>query len=168
MSKARLFLVWAICFCCIEAYAQETKTSVAPVPAMQKPSSVASVEREVRGFYDSYAEDLRQHRNEAIANRYDPRGVFLLGNGKKALKTFEEVRNHYVTKWKGPKAFEWKDLTVEVLSPVAAVVLGRFEWQTTSGETLSFSYTGVLVRQPGGWRIRVEDESTEPPKPAAQ
>lgn len=36
----------------------------------------AAIEREIREFYDSYAEDLRQHRREAIADRYDQRRVF--------------------------------------------------------------------------------------------
>lgn len=133
--------------------------------AVAQTRSHADVEREVRQFYDAYADDLRAHRKEAIANRYDTRGVYFMGNGYKSLETFEATRSRYVTKWKGPKSFEWKDLSVEVLSQDAAVILGRFEWQTETGETFKYSYTGVVSRQPGGWRIRVEDESTQPQKP---
>jgi hypothetical protein len=127
--------------------------------------SLAEVEREVRRFYDTYADDLREHRRESIANRYDTRGVYFLGNGQKSLETFEATKNRYLTKWKGPKSFEWKDLSFEVLSKDAAVVLGRFEWRTESGETFKYSYTGLLLKQSGQWRIRVEDESMQPPKP---
>jgi hypothetical protein len=74
----------------------------------------------------------------------------------------------HLTKWMGPKSFEWKDISIEVLSPDAAVVVGRFEWQTDRGETLSYSYTGLVIRHSGGWRIRIEDESARPPKPSAQ
>jgi hypothetical protein len=59
----------------------------AQTPAGQK--AVGAVERELRQFYDSYAEDLRQHRLEGIANRYDSRGVFSMGNGNKRFVTFE-------------------------------------------------------------------------------
>lgn len=164
MRKARFLLACAFWLCgCVAAAAQQ-----ANAPNAQRPGNVAAVERELREFYDAYAEDLRRHRRGAIADRYDPRGVFFLGNGRKVLRSFEEVKNQYLTKWTGPRSFEWKDLTVEVLSPDAALMLGRFDWQTPSGETLTFSYTGVLVRHPGGWRIRVEDESHQPPKPPAQ
>lgn len=159
-----LSLACSLLLCgCVVSLAQQ-----AGAPREPGRSEAVAVERELRAFYDSYAEDLRQHRREAIANRYDPRGVFLLGNGRKVLRSFEEIKSLYLSKWKGPRTFEWKDITVEVLSPDSAVVLGRFDWRTAAGETLNFSYTGVLVRHPGGWRIRVEDESTEPPKPPAQ
>jgi hypothetical protein len=128
----------------------------------------AAVEREVREFFDSYAEDLRRHRRESIAERYDARGVFFLGHGRKTLRPFESIKDSYLTKWVGPKSFEWKDISVEVLSPDAAVVVGRFDWQTGVGQTLTYSYTGLLVKRAGKWRIRVEDESTQPPAPPPQ
>ena len=51
-------------------------------------------------------------------------------------------------KWSGPKSFAWKDLSFEPISKDAAVVVGRFEWQTASGQTINSSYTGVLVGGP--------------------
>jgi hypothetical protein len=128
---------------------------------------ISDTERSVLAFYDSYAEDLRQQRREEIANRYDRRGAYLMGNGVKRLQTFEEIKERYLTKWSGPKSFSWKDLSVEVISKNVAAVLGKFEWVTTSGQTMNFSYTGVLIKQKGEWRIRIEDESMAPPKPAA-
>lgn len=121
---------------------------------------ISAAERELRKFYDDYAEDLRQHRREAIAGRYDLRGVYLMGNGRKNHNTFESVKNRYLTKWNGPKSFEWKDLSFEVLSSNSAVVLGRFEWETPDGKKSNYSYTGVLVKRSGKWLIRVEDESS--------
>jgi hypothetical protein len=164
MRKARFVWVWYFFLCGgLVAEAQQAK---AADPQNQNP--VASTEREVREFYDSYAEDLRRHRRGAIADRYDPRGVFFLGQGGKSLESFEATKNRYLTKWTGPKSFEWKDLSIEVLSPHAAVVVGRFEWQTDSGETLSYSYTGLVLQHSGRWRIRVEDESRRPPNASAK
>jgi len=119
----------------------------------------AEVEREVRAFYESYAEDLRLHRLDSLVRRYDPRGVLFLGDGRKAFETFDALENQYRTEWKGPRSFRWRDLSVEVLSADAAVVVGRFEWQPEAGVISTFSYTSLLVRHTGGWRIRVEDES---------
>lgn len=164
MRKARFVLVFYLLLCGgLVAEAQKAKA-----PESQNQNTVAETEREVREFYASYAEDLRQHRREAIADRYDPRGIFFLGHGVKRLESFEATKNRYLTKWMGPKSFEWRDISIEVLSPDAAVVLGRFEWQTDGGQTLSYSYTGLVIKHLGRWRIRVEDESTRPPKPPAQ
>ena len=136
----------------------------------QQPAKTAGpmseTERSIRAFYDAYAEDLRGHKRESIADRYDRRGVYMVGNGRKSLQPFDQVKDQYLTKWSGPKAFTWKDLSVEVLSKETAVVTGLFEWQADSGAVFNYSYTGLLVKQDGKWRIRLEDESTAPPKPA--
>jgi hypothetical protein len=139
--------------------------SVFAVAAQTASGPMSETERSVRSFYDGYADDLRQARREGIVDRYDRRGAYLMGNGSKRLQTFEQIKDVYMTKWSGPKSFEWKDLSVEVMSKDAAAVTARFEWTTASGQILNFSYTGVLVKQDGKWRIRIEDESTAPQKP---
>jgi hypothetical protein len=129
-----------------------------------KTHPMSATERSVREFFDSYAEDLRGHRREAIADRYDRRGVYLVGNGSKSFIPYDQVKDRYLTKWLGPKSFAWKDLSVEVLSKDSVVITGLFEWQTAAGTTFNYSYTGLLIKQEGKWRIRLEDESTKPAK----
>lgn len=104
----------------------------------QNQNNVAAIEHEVGEFFDSYAEDLRSARREAIANRYDPRGYYRMGNGEKTLESFEAVKNRYLTKWTGPKSFQWKDISIEVLSSDAVLVVGLFDWQRATGETRTF------------------------------
>ena len=160
MRKAQFLLLFYLLFCCcFVTGAQTIKTTTA-----QNQNDAAIVEREIKEFFDSYAEDLRQHRREAIANRYDPRGYFRMGNGSKTLVSLEDVKNRYLTKWVGPKSFEWRDISIEVLSPEAAVVVGLFDWQRDVGDKVTFSYTGLLVKHSGKWRIRLEDESEAPTK----
>ena len=132
--------------------AQTSVKSTVPVDA-------SSAEMELRQFYDAYADDLIKGRGEAIANRYDPRGYYSLGNGNKQFFTLEEARVRYTTRWSGPKGFAWKDMNFEVLSPESASVAGLFEWETPTGDKGTLSYSAVLVRSAGKWRIRVEDES---------
>ena len=133
----------------------------------QKTAGQSKAEAEIHKFYEEYGNDLRQHRREAIADRYDRAGSWLMGAGRKVFNTFDQVKTQYTTQWTGPKSFAWKDLTVEVLSPDAAVVIGLFEWPNAAGEVRTYSYTGVLVRRDGKWRIRVEDENAAPVRPPA-
>lgn len=119
---------------------------------------VAGLESELRQFYASYAEDLRKHRAESIADRYDPRGFFSMGNGAKRFVSFDDNKKRYTTQWTGPKSFEWKELSFDVLSPNSAAVTGLFDWTSASG-VRTFSYTAVLTKMSGQWRIRIEDES---------
>ena len=127
--------------------------------AAQKGNELATTERELKEFYDAYAEDLRQHKAESVANRYDQRGYFSVGNGRKELVSFEDNKRHYLKEWTGPKAFEWRDLSFEILSPTAASVIGIGDWTAASGQKIVISYTALLTKQAGQWRIRVEDES---------
>ncbi len=130
----------------------------------KSPAKMSAAERSIREFYDSYAADLRGHKRESIADRYDRRGVYLAGNGRKSLETFDKIKDRYLNDWSGPKAFIWKDLSVEVISKDSAVVSALFEWQVESGTTFTYSYTGLLIKRDGKWRIRLEDESTAPSK----
>lgn len=143
----------------VSASAQTTKAA--------KVDTVA-VEREIKAFYDAYSDDLRNSRGLAIVERYDPRGAFMMGNGVKRSMTAEDLKNKYLS-FKAPKHFAWKELDVDVLTADTVAVLGLFEWQTT-GAINTYSYTGLLVKRDGKWRIRVEDESpgvNPPPTPAA-
>src|SRR5690348_16073523 len=88
-------------------------------------SKLAIAEKEVRQFYETYADDLRERRRESIVERYDRRGAYFMGNGRKSLDSFESIKDRYMNKWKGPKGFQWTDLSFEILSPTHAVVVGK-------------------------------------------
>lgn len=123
----------------------------------------AATEQDVRRFLTSYAADLRNRDREAIAELYDPRGSFRLGDGRKAFHSFDTIKDKYLNRWAGPTSFEWKDISIEVLSPTAAVVMACFEWgMPTGGEVRTYSYTGLLLKHSGVWKIRLEDESADP------
>jgi hypothetical protein len=124
----------------------------------------AAIEREIKAFYDEYAVELRESRGPAIAARYDPRGSWVLGNGRKSFQTAAQTNDKY-TKFTAPKIFAWKELSIDVLSPDVVSVLGLFDWGMTTAPAVTYSYTGVLVRRDGKWRIRIEDESRGIPAP---
>ncbi|HEU4884722.1 MAG TPA: hypothetical protein VFT45_20870 [Longimicrobium sp.] len=119
-------------------------------------------EEEARAFMESYARDLRAGAREAIVARYDPRGSYRVGNGRKEFEPLDSTRAVYMGPWQPPTVFEWRDLSYEVLSDDAVMVVGRFEWTGADGKMLPLSYTGLLLRRDGVWRIRLEDESVSP------
>ena len=129
-------------------------------------SLVARAER----FMEGYAEDLRTGNREAIIARYDTRGGYLVGNGRKEFVPFDSTRAYYLTAWSPPASFEWHDLSYEPVGDDAVVVTGRFTWGRPSGP-LQLSYTGLLLRHGDDLRIRLEDESLDPrtlPSPPVQ
>jgi hypothetical protein len=144
---------------CLAVLSLAINGQTTPKTSSPTSSDVSATERELREFYDTYRDDLVKQRREEIANRYDSRGYFSLGNGRKELVAFEENKRHYLKDWTGPKAFEWRDLSYEVLSPTSAAVVGLGEWTAASGQKTVLSYSALLTKQAGQWRIRVEDES---------
>ena len=122
----------------------------------------AAVVAEARAFMAAYGEDLAAGRRAAISDRYDRRGVYFLGNGRKNLRPWAQIEQRYRTGWQPPASFEWKELSFEPAGRDAVVVAGLFVWGLGEGKgTETFSYTGLLVRQDGVLRIRLEDESGE-------
>jgi len=119
--------------------------------------------REAREFMAGYARDLLAGNREAIVGRYDGRGAYFVGQGRKELLPTDSIRALYFGGWRAPASFEWQDLSYEVVGPDAVVVTGRFAWTGAGGRGATFSYTGLLLRRDGGLHIRLEDESAEPP-----
>ena len=110
----------------------------------------------------SIAKTCSSGRRAAIADRYDTRGYYRVGNGAKTLVTFDESKDRYLNRWTPPRAFSFSDMTYEILSKETAVVVGLAEWQAATGEKAGLSYSALLVKGRDGWRIRVEDESFSP------
>ena len=152
--KIAVSLILALLLLPIGAISQSVQTAAAG-----KQPTASTAEIELRAFYDEYGEDIRRARREAIANRYDPRGYFSVGNGLKSFLTFEETKARYMNSWAAPKSFEWRDLSFDVLSPTSAAATGVFDIEFTNGQKAIYSYSASLVRQADKWTIRVEDES---------
>lgn len=139
-------------------------SGVVAFPSHAQPRQAPSaVEAEAQAFMKAYADDLRAHRREAIAARYSRKGAFFPAETAAPL-SLEAIGNAYRGKgWKGPGTFEWRDLAYEVLSPDAVVITGSLLWGADS-TVRTVAYTGVLVRESGALRIRVEHESPRPSK----
>jgi len=112
---------------------------------------------------DGYAKDLRNGDGVAVADRYNRTGAYFVGGGHKVFKSFNSIRDRYLKKWKGPSSFEWQNLSYEFIESDSVMVTGTFKWgRGNSMKPLVFSYTGLLTRQEGELRIRLEDESLDP------
>jgi hypothetical protein len=137
----------------------------APPPCCA-PAAGEALVQDAREFMAGYARDLLAGDRNAIVGRYDPRGAYFVGQGRKELVPMDSIRASYLGGWQPPASFEWQDLSYEVAGPDAVVVTGKFAWGGGSGRTATFSYTGLLLRRDGRLRIRLEDESGAPPRPA--
>lgn len=126
--------------------------------------SRAGVAEEARAFMDSYARDLLAGNRAAISARYDRNGAYFMGNGRKEFEPYDSIVARYGgPRWSPPATFEWRDLSFEPVGPDAVVVLGRFLWgRPGAAAPVALSYTGLLRRQGGVLRIRLEDESVDP------
>ncbi|HET7460347.1 MAG TPA: hypothetical protein VFJ82_03830 [Longimicrobium sp.] len=134
-------------------------------PATERASANAPV-TQAQSFMAAYAADLGAGRRDAIIARYDPRGAYLVGHGRKRLMPVDSIAAIYHgTGWQPPASFAWRDLSYEVAGPDAVVVTGLFDWSPGAGRTMTFSYTALLLRRDGRWFIRVEDESGAPQRP---
>lgn len=146
--------------------AAATASGPEPAPAAPRRAEVRTpIVREAEAFMVAYAADLRAGNRAAIADRYDRRGDWRLGHGEKRFYSWEGIRTFYASSsWQRPSSFEWRDLSFEPLGREAVLVAGLFDWGVGEGKPpLTVSYTGVLVRQGGKLRIRLEDESAKRP-----
>jgi hypothetical protein len=129
-------------------------------PARQEQQQAPSPEAEARQFMAEYAADLQRGDRLALAERYHRDGAYLLGDGEKELRSFEQITQLYLNDWHPPAAFSWTDLSYEPVGDDAVLVVGRFSWTVeASAEPLTYSYSALLRRQDGQLRIRMEDES---------
>jgi len=121
----------------------------------------AGIRAEAERFMHAYGRELIAGDRAAIARRY-PRGrAWRVGHCAKSLQSGAGIEAFYGgEQWARRASFAWRGLSYEVLGPDAVVVVGLFEWgRPGGGEPLTLSYTGLLVRQDGELRIRLEDES---------
>lgn len=128
---------------------------------------LAETERAARRFMQEYGDDLRSHDRAAIAARYDRSGATVIFNGERNARTFDEIEARYREQWIGPVSFDWHDLAFEVLDPDSVIVTGEFGWGAPDSIE-RYSYSGVLQRQEGELRIRLEVESLLPDSKVGQ
>jgi hypothetical protein len=125
------------------------------------------IDIDAREFMAGYADDLRHGRRLSIVDRYDRRGAWRVGEGEKNFESWELIRAAYMTQWTPPVRFSWRELSYEIVSDDAVIVVGLFDWGLADGRKLTFAYTGLLVRIDGELKIRLEDESMNPKMLAA-
>ncbi len=121
--------------------------------------TTADPRRDVQAVLDSIAIDLTANNRASLAARYDRRGAILLGHGRLRRLPFDSMANVYGDKWSPPVRFDWRNITIDVLNARSAVVYAQFMWYDSATDSSLTSYTGVLVHDGKGWRVRSEHES---------
>jgi len=117
----------------------------------------------IGAFMNAYGDDLRNGNRAGIAARYDSRGAYFMGQGRKLFRDAEEIRQRYLGPWRAPRSFTWRELSFEAVGESAFLVLGQFDWGSAEAGVQTYSYTGLILREGNDFRIRVEDESRAQP-----
>jgi hypothetical protein len=140
----------------------------AATPRAARAQADDRVVAEARAFMEAYSRDLSAADRDGIADRYDRRGAYFVFNGNREFSEWDAIREQYRREWQAPAVFSWGDLIYEPAGRNAVLVNGFFFWTRAPGESpMRFSYTGLLVRQDGELRIRLENEfPSEAPLPA--
>jgi hypothetical protein len=122
---------------------------------------------EAQAFMEELAAELRKGDRAAVAARYSRRGAWLVRGGEKQFLTYPAIVARYARDgWRPPLAFEWKDLAYEPVGRDAVLVLGKFIWTSPPPRPPgTVTYTGLLIRENGGLRLRLEDEYRPAPAP---
>ena len=143
--------------------------AASPAAAQSAQPAEPPIVTEARAFMAAYAQALLAADRAGIAARYDRNGAYALGNGRKSFGPYARIVEQYASaRWQPPHRFEWRDLSFEPIGNDAVVIAGQFAWTRSEGtEPSIYSYTALLRRQDGVLRIRLEDESTRPPRPAS-
>jgi hypothetical protein len=118
---------------------------------------VSGVEAEARRFMAGYAVDMQNQDREALAARYQRQGAYRMLHGRKRFLVHDSIVEYFQERWLPPDAFRFDDMSYEVLSDDAAVVIGLMRFDDPDGRAAVGSYTALLVREDGELRIRVED-----------
>ena len=113
----------------------------------------------MQDWFDSYAHDLRAGDRKAVLARYHPDGAWIVRKGVPRLLDFGQLTRRYLEDWQPPALFEWQGLALEAAGTEGLLAVGQFRWGRPSGPIEIMSYTGLLLRCAGEWRIRLEDEN---------
>ncbi|ANY18544.1 hypothetical protein A6F68_00008 [Tsuneonella dongtanensis] len=121
-------------------------------------SAQESILDQAKAWMAAYGDDLAAGDRDAIVARYHPEGAWFGMNAAKAFRSLPDIRARYASVWQPPTEFRWIGLAYEVAGPDAVVATGQFHWGIEGGSR-TYSYTGLLLRLDGTFRIRIEEES---------
>lgn len=139
----------------------KTLVLLAPLALAQPPAFAqgASIVADAQAFMEAYGNDLRKGDREAVAAYYDRRGAYFAGNGKKQYRSYDEIHQRYAQSWRPPVSVAWRDMSYEAVGEHAVLVIGLLDWGTPDAGVVTFSYSGLLLRDGQSFKIRLEDES---------
>jgi hypothetical protein len=110
-------------------------------------------------FMADYAKLLLAGDREGLIRLYSPAGALILGDTVDDHSSPEQIAAVYRTEWRGPTAFQWRNLTYRQMHPDVVIVNGGFEWTGAEApKGARYNYSALLVRLDGKWRIRSEVE----------
>lgn len=132
--------------------------------AKKSPLDKSKTKAEVQKFMDDYAVMLKD-QIENVGNLYYDSGAVMTFQGRSQFRVLDSLKSSYAKRPKTLKYFRWEGTRVDVLTEDAALVTAYFYWHSSRmADTAKFSYTGLLIKTPNGWKIKHEHESQTCPE----
>jgi uncharacterized protein (TIGR02246 family) len=138
-------------------------------PAALTDAQRAAIEDEIEQLYTDQAAMLSAVDTEAWLDQFEQSEEFTYaatGEVTRGFATMAEETRTYFANYESAE-FTWGDRYIQVMAPDVACVTSTWEWHatTTAGETEDSrgTWTVVLRKHDGVWKIAVAAESYPPP-----
>jgi ketosteroid isomerase-like protein len=134
------------------------------VEAKQKNQKEPKVAQEIRATLDKQVAAWNRRDLEGFMSAYwNSKELSFYSGGVKTYgwqQTIDRYRNRYQSAGREMGQLDFSNLEIEILSPGAAYVRGRWHLKMKDGEPAGL-FTLILRKLPGGWKIIHDHTSTE-------
>lgn len=136
----------------------------ATINSCQHPISVSvdenTLRQEINTLFEHYKNIIEANQFDSLYTLYDKGGVTRAGIGYMERQNIDSLKKEYASYDYETKSFNWVDTRIDILSPTAAVISGKFEWVSNLlNDTARSTYTGIVRKTDTGWLISHEHES---------
>src|ERR1700682_1781601 len=122
-----------------------------------QPKSAPQPEEDIRHVLADQVEAWNQGNLESFMNGYWHSPELTFFSGATITQGWEPTLERYQQRYKGQGKemgkLEFQDLKIDMLSPKAAVVTGKWELTMSDGKKPGGLFTLIVKRMPAGWRI---------------
>jgi len=125
--------------------------------------ALAAPESDVKKTLDEQVAAWNRHDLAGYMSGYWKSDTLTFYSGGTITKGWQATLDRYKQRYQGEGkemgTLEFRELTIEVLAPKAALARGRWHLALSDGKELQGLFTVVLKKLPEGWRI-VHDHSS--------
>ncbi len=129
-------------------------------PSVSTTTDENAIRQEINALFEHYKNIIETNQFDSLYTLYDKAGVTRGGIGYIERQSINTLKKEYAGYNYETKSFNWIDTRIDILSPTAAVISGKFEWASNLlNDTARSTYTGIVRKTGTEWLIFHEHES---------